>query len=295
MFICSTTSPYPAIQKIMKTFPILVTSIGLTVLSFVYVVGNNSNNLEVSFLNVGQGDAIFIKTPNDIQILIDGGPDSRVVEKLDKQMPFLDRTIDIVIATHPDLDHIGGLTDVLQKYDVNLFLTSGNEGSNEAWESIERILKDRNIKTEITARGDVYDFNDGVLLKILFPYKDVKDVEANESSLVTQITYNKQSFLLTGDAPIQTEFILIGADGITLQSTVLKLGHHGSNTSTAEYFLEKVNPTFTVISAGKDNRYGHPHKSVTDLLDKYDIQVFETAKHGTIQFSTNGETIEVTN
>lgn len=278
----------------MKKFSIIIiVSLILIPFSFTYILTGTKDDLKVSFLDVGQGDAIFIQTPSKVQILIDGGIDGRVLEELDRQTPFLDRTIDIVIATHPDLDHIGGLVDVLKKYDVDLFLKSGNIGTNDAWNSLEKIIQEKEIKTEIATRGDEYNFNDGVVLRILFPYANVSHTESNEASLVVQLVYNKQSFLFTADAPVETEFILVGADGDALRSNVLKLGHHGSDTSTAEYFLRTVSPQFAVISAGKNNRYGHPHTSVMNLLRTYELEILETSERGTIQFSTDGEGLTV--
>lgn len=278
----------------MKKFLVPVLFVGTVIFSLVFTAENLSEKkLAVSFLDVGQGDAIFIQTPNGAQILIDGGPSHKVVEELDGRMPFFDTSIDIVIATHPDLDHIGGLVDVLKKFDVSLFLESGNESGSPAQSMLRDLLEEKGIKNEIVRRGDVYDFNDGAQLRILFPYKDVSGIDPNDASIVAKLVYGEHSFILTGDAPISTELALVGSDKDELKTTVLKLGHHGSDTSTSDSFLKIAKPTFGVISAGKNNHYGHPHKSVLERAKKYSLQLFETSKQGTIIFSTNGKEIKV--
>lgn len=261
--------------------------------SYIVFKSDISNKLEVSFLDVGQGDAIFIQSPSGVQVLIDGGKDRSVVEELHKVMPLFDKTIDMVVATHPDADHIGGLIDVLKIFNVDIFLESGGEGESNIQDALEKKIKEKNIKRRISIRGEEYNLGDGAYLTVLYPYTDVSKIETNAGSLVMQLRYGQHTFLLTGDAPIGSELVLIGTDNLKLQSTVLKLGHHGSDTSTSFAFLEKVRPTYGIISAGKNNHYGHPHPDVLNRALKFNVNILQTSELGTITFSTNGKEIKV--
>lgn len=259
---------------------------------FVFAAGI-SDELRVSFLDVGQGDAIFIQSPSGVQVLIDGGPDASVIEELHKVMPLFDRSINLVIATHPDLDHVSGLTDVVKRFDVGFFLESGGKNENGAQEMLEDLLAKNKVERKLARRGEEYNLGAGVILSVLYPYSDVSKQESNAGSIIIQLTYGGHSFLLTGDAPNESELALVGTDGDRLQSTVLKFGHHGSDTSTSLAFLEKVQPLYGVVSAGKNNRYGHPHKDVLERASRFNVNVLQTSEWGTITFSTNGKVIEV--
>ncbi len=274
--------------------PVIFFSIAV---SSVYIVFRSGidNELQVSFLDVGQGDAIFIQSPSGIQVLIDGGKDRSVVEELHKVMPLFDKTIDMVVATHPDMDHIGGLVDVLKIFDVGVFLESGGQSENNAQDTLEKQLAEKNIERKITNRGEEYNLGKGVYLTTLYPYDDVSNIESNAGSVIMRLSYGEYTFLLTGDAPVESELILVGSDTVKLQSTVLKFGHHGSDSSTSFSFLEKVRPQYGVVSAGKNNQYGHPHTDVLDRASRFNVDVLQTSELGTITFSTNGKEIRVLN
>lgn len=261
----------------------------------VYVVHEAATpfELQVSFLDVGQGDAIFIQSPSGVQVLIDGGKDASVLEELHKVMPLFDRSIDVVVATHPDSDHISGLIDVVKKFRVGAFLESGAQNKNGVQDALNRTLALSNIQRKIAKRGEVYNLGGGVLLDVLYPYKDVSKEESNAGSLIMKLSYGEDSFLLTGDAPITSELILAGTDGTQLKSSVLKFGHHGSDTSTSIPFLQNVRPLYGIVSAGKNNQYGHPHKDVLEQAQRFNVKILSTAELGTITFSTNGKGIEV--
>lgn len=245
--------------------------------------------LKVVFLDVGQGDAIFIEAPNGNQILIDGGANSQVLRELSKVMPFYDRSIDMIIATHPDKDHIGGLIPVVQNYKIDLFLHSGVESNTQIAEILQNTVENKEIKKILAKRGMTFDLGNEIKLKVLFPDRDVSKVESNTASIVVKLEYGNNSFLLTGDSPKSIEKYLVLLDGSGLKSDVLKAGHHGSKTSNSEIFLNYVLPEIVVISAGEDNRYGHPHQEVLDLLTK--IEVLETSKLGSIFFLSDGERV----
>lgn len=249
--------------------------------------------LTVSFLDVGQGDATLIQTPGGAQVLIDGGPNAGVLRELAAALPVFDMSLDMVIATHPDTDHIGGLVDVLERYEVGHILMTENEGESAAARAYARAALDENVPITNARRGQLWQLDASTTLEVLFPDTDPRDLESNTSSIVTKVTYGSTCFLLTGDAPKSIEEYLVLTEGENLACAVLKIGHHGSRTSTSELFLAEVNPTYAVISAAADSRYGHPHVEVTDLLFNEGVEVLETAKSGTVTFVSDGVDIEV--
>ena len=250
------------------------------------------NHVRVSFLDVGQGDAILLTASNGNQILIDGGRDKRVLSKLSREMPFFDRSIDVVIATHPDADHIGGLPKVLVRYNTGVFLESGAQSDSTTDSELKRIIG-RTKKELLQARGGmVVSMGDGSYLQILFPDRDVSGLDTNDASIVAKYVFGDTCFLLTGDSPIKIEDYLVSLYGESLSCDVLKVGHHGSNTSTGEKFLNAVSPQMAIISAGKDNSYGHPHAEVVERLRQKDVEILNTAETGTIRIKANTERLE---
>jgi competence protein ComEC len=158
---------------------------------------------------------------------------------------------------------------------------------------LNKKVTSKKIPKRVVRRGEVYDLGAGVLFTILYPNIDVSKIESNAGSIVARLTYGDHSFLLTGDAPTDSELLLVGADQDMLRSTVLKLGHHGSDTSTHVTFLSHVKPQYAVVSAGENNSYNHPHPDVVDRIKKFGSILLKTADWGTITFSTNGRVIEV--
>lgn len=281
-------------EKINKIliFYILILAF-VTIFVWSYIPKKSSGLLTVSFLDVGQGDSIFIEAPNGKQVLIDGGRNSSSVRELSKFMSFKDKEIDVVLATHPDADHIGGLPEVFDRFQVLNFVDSGVEGEDNIYRSlVDRVSLDgsRYIKGE---RGLVIilDRKEKVYLQVLSPDKNFTFEDTNNNSIVTKIVYGNTSFLLTGDASKAVENILVYSDGEILDSDILKAGHHGSKTSSSLLFLEAVSPEASVISASANNTYGHPHADVLTNLQKTNSLVFETAKEGNITFKTDGQKI----
>lgn len=240
--------------------------------------------LSVHFLDVGQGDATFIETPDGVQVLIDGGRDSSVLRELGAIMASSDRTIDIVVSTHPDVDHIGGLIDVLERYQVSGILTTENESDTNAAALYASLVAAEGAEVMHARAGQTLTLGTSTTLEVLFPDTDPTEMESNSSSIILKLTYGTIDFLLTGDAPKSIEEYLVLREGEHLESEVLKIGHHGSRTSTSELFLEEVNPQYAVISAGADSQYGHPHVEVTDLLFNHGVETFSTAEDGTVVF-----------
>ncbi len=284
-------------ERIRKYLPyILLFLLVILTFSIWFFVFNYKNNeyLKVAFLDVGQGDSIYIEAPNGRQILIDGGPDAKLLSSLSQVMPFADRSIDMIVATHPDMDHIGGFPSLIDTYKVTSILENGATSDSKVYKSLEdKIIKNK-IKRIIAKRGMhiILDEERNIYFDILFPDRDVSVLDSNDGSIVGKLVYGDESFMLTGDATTYTEN-LIGwnePDSI-LHSDVLKLGHHGSRTSSSVPWLKSINPKVAIISAGKNNRYKHPHKELLDRLLDLHIPFLNTADMGTIIFKTNGKVL----
>lgn len=279
-------------KKYLPYFLIIILFLStIFVWSFVVYGRNQTNYLTVAFLDVGQGDAIFIEAPNGKQMLIDGGSDGKVLQQLASVMPFGDRSIDVVVATHPDLDHIGGLSFVLDNYKVSSFIDNGIKGETEAYLELEKEIFQNKIDKVIAKRGmRIYlDQFNNIYFDILYPDRDVSILESNDGSIVGRLVYKDKSFMFTGDASVYTENIIGWNEDLdSLDSEVLKLGHHGAKTSSSVLWLEDVSPEIAIISAGKNNRYNHPSDEVLVKLKSLDIPYLETSKEGNIIFKTDG-------
>ena len=254
---------------------------------------DNRGVLTVAFLDVGQGDAIYIEAPNGNQVLIDGGPGRQVLRELGQVMPFYDRSLDVVLASHPDQDHVGGLPSVLERMKVSNIVTTENTSKTGAYGAFEEAIQNEHASRILARAGERIILDDGIVLEILFPDRNAYGWETNTSSIVARLTYGEKSFLFTGDSPIAIERQLIHTYGGGLHTTVLKLGHHGSRTSSSREYLSAVDPEYAIISAGLNNKYGHPHKEVIALLKELGIPGMNTAKSGTIVFTTNGEELRL--
>jgi competence protein ComEC len=252
-----------------------------------------ADHLTVSFLNIGQGDAILIQGPTGEKILIDGGPDRSVLRELSKKLWPWDRHIDVLVETHPDKDHITGLGYVLERYRVDYFLESGIPDQTATSLHVkDDVRKEKGIQHIIVKRGMRLDLGGGAYADVLFPDTDQsKQILTNDGSIVIHVVYGKTSFMLTGDLPSPYEDHLVALDGVSLHSDVLKAGHHGSRYSTDSIWLSAVSPSYVVISAGKGNSYGHPHKEVLDRVKKQGATVVSTIEEGTVTFESDGLTV----
>ncbi|MFA6536648.1 MAG: ComEC/Rec2 family competence protein [Candidatus Paceibacterota bacterium] len=255
---------------------------------FAVLKEDRGGQLRVYFLNIGQGDAILIDAPSGNQMLIDGGPDKSVLSELGKVLPFYDHKIEVVLATHPDQDHVAGLNYVLDRYRVDQVLEPGVSAETAVYQNLEKKIGDKKISKILARRGMIVDLGGGAVFKILFPDRDTIGWETNTASIVGRVVYGGNSVMLTGDSPQAIENYLTILDGKNLQSDVLKAGHHGSRTSSSQSFVGFVNPQYAVISAGKNNSYGHPHQEVLDLLKKFQVQILRTDELGMIKFSSDG-------
>jgi len=246
--------------------------------------------LKVAFLDVGQGDAIYIEAPNGNQLLVDSGSGKQVLRELSSVMPPYDRSIDAILATHPDKDHIGGFPEILTRFKVSEVFVSGASSDTAVYKELEEKIKEKKISKTVLRKGTRVWLSKDVYFDVLFPDVDTSRFkESNDASIVGKLRYKDKIFLLTGDSPIKIENHLVSVYGRDLKSDVLKLGHHGSRTSSSESYLGFVSPEYAIISAGCKNSYGHPHKEVLALLDKFKIPKLSTCESGTIVFETNGE------
>lgn len=273
-----------------------VAALGVANVLVFYLVATEvpSNVLAVTFLDVGQSDAIFVEGPTGNQMLIDGGPPgARVLRELGSVMPIHDRFIDVVVATHPDQDHIGGLIGVLERYGVGMVIDAGLPKKTTAYEKKETLIEEKEIPRLRGRRGMVVDLGGGATARILFPDRAITAGDANAASLIMQIDYGEHEFLLSGDAPERIEEYVARLEGEDLQSEVLKAGHHGSKTSTGVTLLGFADPDYVVISAGADNRYGHPHEEVLKRIRSFEAEVLQTKKLGAIKFTTDGRVLRI--
>lgn len=249
-------------------------------------------HLTVSFLDVGQGDAILIESPTGEQMLVDGGRDHAVLRELGKYMSPFDRSLDVVVETHPDADHVGGLPGVFERYTVGVFMEPGIPNDTNAVLALEEAVKNEEGLQKILARrGQRINLGGEVYIDVLFPDRDVSGLETNTGSIVMRVTYGSTSFMLTGDAPSSIEDYLVGIDGTTLKTDVLKAGHHGSRNSTDELWLLTLQPRVVVISAGEGNSYGHPHTETLERIHSVGARVLSTLGQGAVIFQSDGTTI----
>lgn len=337
----------------------------LTNINLLDVLSDHDNKsgdlLQVHFLNIGQGDAIYIVAPNKNSMLIDSGPQNeKVISEIQKFKNMFDRRLDVLLATHADADHIGSMKKVIEKFEYQIFAYSGLSSDTKLFEDLMSVVdKNRENITLTAGMSIVLDEKNNIRFDVLFPdfnyqidayqkcdkrekenfenknlqnsknsrnskkakpKKFPKNVcikylstETNLNSVVGKLSYGSTSFMLTGDAPMEVEKFIVekylrgngGTNSDTadlpntdfLKSDVLKLGHHGSKTSTSPEFLKAVLPTFAIVSAGKDNRYGHPHKRVLDTIAESEksksTKILKTFENGTISLYSDGATINV--
>lgn len=279
-------APYYVVVPLVVVLTVLdVWLIGLA-------VGVDSDTLRVSFLDVGQGDAIFIETPEGTQVLVDGGTAGKANRPLSKHLPFYDRSIDMVVGSHADGDHIGGLQAVLKEYRVNHVILPVRASESNVYSSFKKsVRKEKQFgsQTRRLSAGKVVDLGGGVYMLVLSPGAIHRPADSNDSSLVAKLMYGKTSVLLTGDISRSIEMYLASQYGKLLDTDILKVAHHGSDSSSANAFLSAASPARAVISAGKDNQYGHPHPQVLKRLDSAGAESLCTCDEGTITLESDGE------
>ena len=280
------------VEKKPLTF-ILVVLLGLNALAWIAVSDLSQRSLEVTFFDVGQGDAIFVETEQGHQVLIDGGPDSTIFENLGREMPFWDRTIDLIVLTHPEHDHIAGLIEVLERYKVENILWTGVLKDTAEFKKWQELIEREEANVVIAESSLRINLSESSYIDTLYPFENLegKTVKnTNNTSVVLRLVCGERSFLFTGDIYKSAELNLVG---LNIDSDVLKVSHHGSKTSSASEFIEKVSPEFAVIQSGRDNSYGHPHPETLDTLEKYDIDILRTDFQGDIKILCNFQSLRL--
>ncbi|KGO13937.1 ComEC/Rec2 family competence protein [Clostridium botulinum] len=250
---------------------------------------NKSNELKVHYIDVGQGDSILVQT-KDKNILIDAGTrksSDNLINYLKKQHI---KKLDYVIATHPHEDHIGGMPKVIDEFEISNFYAPKKTANTKIFKDMILQLKKKNLKINVAKKGISLDLSNDSSLDFLAPVKDNYE-NTNDSSAVVKLTHGNTKFLFTGDAEKTSEKDILNSNE-DLSSNVLKVGHHGSHSSSSKEFLDKINPKIAIISCGKNNDYGHPHKETMKELKKRNIEVYRTDIDGTILLTSDGENIK---
>lgn len=256
---------------------ILICLVILDVLAWNAILSNSfGNRLELFFFDVGQGDSEMIVMPGNVKLLIDGGPDNgKAAVQIDGVIPFNDRYIDLVMISHAELDHFGGLLDVLERYEVGAFIYNGDGSDSESFKELARLVKEQNIPVVVLDEGDAIRYASSTV-DILSAHGKNK----NEGALVAKFTGGGVSALFTGDIGKETESQLIKEKNI--KADILKIPHHGSKFSATQEFIKAVGPKIAIIEVGK-NSYGHPTKPVIDRVRAIGARLFRTDQDGTVR------------
>jgi competence protein ComEC len=250
------------------------------------------NLMRVDFLSVGQGDATLITTFQGTQVLVDGGPGSAVLQELGEELPLLDRTLEMVVLTHPHLDHFEGLIHVLNHYRVRKVLMPNVDYSSPPYDAFEAAAKAEGAEIIYAVQGQRIWLDQATVLDVMYPtfkdpFRPPKNFDLNDTSIVAKLIFGKTKILFTGDAGIDVEHELLPM--FDLDADILKVGHHGSKHSSSEQFLSEVTPEFSVIEVG-ENKYGHPAPEVMQRLSEIKSQVFRTDQ-ANLEFISDGSSL----
>lgn len=244
--------------------------------------------------DVGQADSILVFTPGGRSVLVDAGNSAR--DAYDVILPFLRRygisKLDYLVLTHPHQDHVGGMPAILENLAVSAVVFSGEPYTNQTYQEFLSIVRERKMRALQGRRGKTLDLGSDVQATILNPPEKLFE-DINDNSVVIRVVWRDVSLLLTGDAETKAEEGILETR-VDLRSTVLKVGHHGSGTSSTTRFLDAVQPRYAVISAGTGNDYGHPHKRTLDKLERRKVDAYRTDLNGTVVFTSDGSKVEVT-
>lgn len=244
--------------------------------------------LSIHMIDVGQGDSILVQTPTNKNILIDGGDEDskNIINSYLRQKRI--KTIDIIIATHPDSDHIGSLDNVIKKFNVNSIYMPEQSTNSESYQNLINSCTDKNLAIQYLYKDDVLNIDNNINIYVLSP--SYIQEESNLNSIVFKLTFNNNSFLFMGDAEEENEKEILRSFELN-NINFIKIGHHGSNSSSSLEFIKKINPDIAAISCGYKNQYGHPHKAVIDNLKQSHVSIYRTDRIGDIVFYSDGEII----
>lgn len=272
-----------------KVLPVLIL---LAVANFfIWSAGSTQGDLTVTFLDVGQGDAILIETPDAYQVLVDGGPDTSILRELGDTLSFFDRSIDMIIPTHPDKDHIGGFPEVLARYEVGHVLSSAAVSESQVYEAYAEGVSNEYAIIFPAKSGQVIELGKSVTLTVIYPDTSAISRSPNDASTVMRLDYGDTSMLLTGDIGESVESYILSSPGMAelVDVDVLKAAHHGSRTSSSLPFISAASPELVVIQAGENNSYGHPHADVLEIFSLFTDDVRCTCEEGRIVLRSDGK------
>ena len=275
------------IKMLLSTLFVLLTLCSCNI-SFDNVITTPKGTLAVHFLDIGQGDSIFIELPNSQTMLVDAGENYYGEGIINYIYDCGYEKLDYLVATHPHSDHIGSMSYIVRHMDIDAVYMPKVSTATKTYENLLDSISNKGLKIKTAIAGTRILDIDELEIVILAPVEIYED-DLNNCSVILKITYKDRSFLLTGDAE-KKEFEDVYLD---MSADVLKVAHHGSSTSTTEEILEKIKPEIAVISLGEDNEYGHPHKSTLKLLNNIDCDIYRTDEDKTVKISTDGENLEV--
>ncbi len=277
--------------KMKKIFFISITLIAVFVFYLSYLSWFKTDSFKIFFFDVGQGDSALIITPGGKTILIDGGPDDKVLRQLGEALPFWQRKIDLLIITHAHDDHIAGLISVSRRYQIKQVLYNNLSFKTPVLETLTKIFKTGQLKMISASEGMSFSFSANCSLGVLSASQE-NNLDENDYSIVTMFNCLNKKILLTGDAGKYIEDYLLSKNN-DLKSDILKISHHGSTSANSENFLKAVNPKLAVISVGQDNKFNHPNLTILERFKKMTVDIYRTDKLGTIIFLANNKLIKL--
>jgi len=274
------------------TKKIIFAIIIILILSFYYFYEKNDKLLNLVFIDVGQGDAILIKSANGKNILIDGGPDSDLVEKISKFIAYRNNKIDLIIITHPHRDHYYGLISVIKKYKTQKIIYSGIDINLADYNYMKKIINDYNLELIKPKLGDEYKIDEDLYFQITYMPKTKTVENLNDASVSIKLTYKNFHAIFNGDSSCEIENIIL-KDNTNLKSKIFKASHHGSKYSNCDNLLNAIKPEITIIQSGVDNKFDHPHQEAVDRIKKSGSKILRNDELGNIIIKSNGENYEI--
>lgn len=278
--------------SVISVFSLLIIALISFYLNYFNNNSTGENILSVHFIDVGQGDCTLIELPEDKVMLIDAGDNGKESIIFEYLEELGVEKIDYLIATHPHADHIGGMEEIMERYEIGEIYMPNAETASTTFENMLDVAESKNLSINSAYEGkNIFDYS-GVKADIISPKKGESYSNLNNYSVAVKLVCGEKSFLFTGDAEKETENEILD-DFEAIECDVLKVGHHGSSTSSEYEFLKAVNPQYAVISCGKDNEYGHPHRETLESLKKIKAEVLRTDELGTIVIETDGKKISI--
>ncbi|OGH37848.1 MAG: hypothetical protein A3B44_01245 [Candidatus Levybacteria bacterium RIFCSPLOWO2_01_FULL_38_21] len=260
----------------------------------------NDSRLHIIFCDVGQGDGIFIRTASNKNFLIDAGSDEKIIGCLERHLPFWERNISVAFLSHPHLDHFAGFNYVVKRYNLISFATEDLNNKSASFQGLLSQIKDKGLKVQYLLAGDSFKTKDGARFLVLGPTKDYIQKtspngqigESKESaSLVILLSYGSFTSIFTGDS--QATGLSEAISGSIQNIKIFGVPHHGSKTGLNSEILNKLKPSYAIISVGKNNKYGHPNAFTLDLLNKFNIKILRTDKNGDIEIISDGKSFKI--